>query len=61
MHLFTPDEVEMARRIWEAPNALHVSEADFRRGKELGLIAGNWATNLCNDVCHGHYHAKQEQ
>lgn len=58
VHRFTENERELARRIWAARNALALSEDDRGRGLDLGLIVWPYASNLCNDVCHGHYMAK---
>jgi hypothetical protein len=43
----------MAQRIWSAPNAIHLSEADKEHGIGLGLIVWPHASNRCNDVWHG--------
>lgn len=56
LHKFTPDEVELARRLWSTPRK-DLPPDDAERGRRLGLYNGGFATNLCNDVCHGYRRA----
>lgn len=52
--MYTQQDRELAQRIWKAPNALALSEADRTRGLELKFIVWPYASNLCNDVAKGH-------
>lgn len=51
---YTDDEVDLARRIWKARNALDLNDHDRERGLKLGFIIWPYASNLCNDVRSGH-------
>lgn len=53
-HKFMPDEVALARRVWKAGNVNRLVPKDREKARELRLIEAGHASNLCNDVCHGH-------
>lgn len=52
--MYTLADRELAQRIWDAPNAISLSKEDQDRGIALGFIVWPQASNLCNDVRHGH-------
>lgn len=51
--IYTQQDRELAQRIWTAPNAIHLDEADRERGLALGFIIWPHASNRCNDVRQG--------
>ena len=52
---YTIADQVLAQRTWDVKNPWRdLNSQDYARAKELGFIVSNMASNLCNDVRHGH-------
>ncbi len=52
---YTVDDQVLAQRVWDVRNPWRdLCQRDRERAHELGFIISGMASNLCNDVRHGH-------